>query len=87
MLVVQFDALLAIQEPHLKKKTTNFHELIDPEQQVAVCLRWGHTQNNPLNILGGCAKMQKIKTVPKKIMMDENFRVTAYFFQTCVNFG
>ncbi len=27
MLVAQFDALLAILEPHIKKKTTNFHEL------------------------------------------------------------
>lgn len=33
---VQFDKLLAILEPHIKKKTTNFHNLIDPEQQLAV---------------------------------------------------
>ena len=36
MSVEQFDALLAILEPHIKKKTTNFREPIDPEQRLAV---------------------------------------------------
>ncbi|XP_042273182.1 uncharacterized protein LOC121900727 [Thunnus maccoyii] len=38
MSVVQFDTLLAILEPHIKKKTTNFRDPIDPEQRLAVYL-------------------------------------------------
>ncbi|KAI7806549.1 hypothetical protein IRJ41_007875 [Triplophysa rosa] len=38
MSVAQFDALLAILKPHIKKKTTNFREPIDPEQRLAVCV-------------------------------------------------
>ena len=34
MSVEQFDALLAILEPHIKKKTTNFREPIDPGQRL-----------------------------------------------------
>ena len=52
MSVEQFDALLAIQEPHIKKKTTNFREPIDPEQRLAVCLRYGHTHTRPAEALG-----------------------------------
>ncbi|KAI7789427.1 hypothetical protein IRJ41_012110 [Triplophysa rosa] len=40
MSVAQFDALLAILKPHIKKKTTNFRETFDPEQRLAVCLRY-----------------------------------------------
>lgn len=46
MSVGQFDALLAILEPHIKNKTTNFREPIDSERRLAVCLKWtryGHT--------------------------------------------
>ncbi len=39
MSAVQFDALQAVLEPHFKKKTNNFHKLVDPEQRLAVCLR------------------------------------------------
>ena len=42
MSVAQFDALLAILEPH-KKMTRNFREPIEREQRLAVCLRYGHT--------------------------------------------
>ncbi|XDV25635.1 hypothetical protein PO909_029521 [Leuciscus waleckii] len=40
MSVEQFDDLLAILEPHIKKKTTNYREPIHPEQRLAVCLRY-----------------------------------------------
>ncbi|KAG1928637.1 hypothetical protein F2P79_023507 [Pimephales promelas] len=40
MSVGQFDALLAILEPHIKNKTTNFREPIDSERRLAVCLVW-----------------------------------------------
>ncbi len=47
MSVGQFDALLAILEPHIKNKTTNFREPIDSEQRLSVCLRYGHTRTRP----------------------------------------
>ncbi len=36
MSVVQFDTLLAVLEPHIKKKTTNFCEPIGLAQQLKV---------------------------------------------------
>ncbi len=55
MSAVQFDPLLAIVEPHIKKKTTNLCKPIDPEQQLAVCLRQGHTEQ-PLKRFGRIPK-------------------------------
>ncbi len=68
MSVVQCDSLPTILEPHVEKKTTNFHKPNDPEQQLVVCLRDGHTQrlslslllsNNPLKDLDRYERTQK----------------------------
>ncbi|XDV44729.1 hypothetical protein PO909_012969 [Leuciscus waleckii] len=40
MSVGQFEELLQTVAPHLTKQTTNFREPIDPEQCLAVCLRF-----------------------------------------------
>lgn len=39
MLITQFEAILEILGPHLRRTQTNYHELINPEQWLAACLR------------------------------------------------
>ncbi|KAL2099475.1 hypothetical protein ACEWY4_003869 [Coilia grayii] len=40
MSVAEFEALLAVLGPHLRRQHTNYREPIDPEQRLAVCLRF-----------------------------------------------
>ncbi len=82
MSVVQFDMLLAILEPHIKRRSPNFCKSIDPEQQLA-CV-WGRTLSlslslfvkQPFKDLDGWEKTQKMEPVPKKIMMNKSFGVS-----------
>ncbi len=39
MTVNQFDELLNLLEPHIRKKRTNYRKPISPAQRLAVCLR------------------------------------------------
>ncbi|XP_073318399.1 uncharacterized protein [Pagrus major] len=36
----QFETLLGLLAPHLRKQTTNYQDPVDPEQRLAVCLRF-----------------------------------------------
>ena len=38
--VVQFEDVLRTVGPHLQRQRTNFREPIEPEQRLAVCLRY-----------------------------------------------
>ena len=40
MTVNQFDELLNLLEPHIKKRCTNYRKPISPAQRLAVCLRY-----------------------------------------------
>ncbi len=40
MTVNQFDELLNLLEPHIKKQRTNYRKPISPEQRLTVCLRY-----------------------------------------------
>ncbi len=79
----QSDTLLASLVPHIQEKTTKIHELIDPEQQLAVFEVETHTEtlslplsNNPLNNLNGCKKRRKPNLFwKKKEKMDKSFGV------------
>ncbi len=87
--VAQFDALLAILEPHIKKKTTNFCELsVQGSIYSALCCetKWINLTIAILHFgvrfyggseLSKCLprmrKTQKIEPDPNFFMTDENF--------------
>ncbi len=84
MSVAQFDALLAILETHIKKKTTNFCELsvqgslqcflLQDEVDFGVRLYGSsNCQNTSQNACYGCEKCRKSKPIQLFFMTDGSF--------------
>ncbi|XDV26238.1 hypothetical protein PO909_030000 [Leuciscus waleckii] len=90
MSVGQFEELLQTVAPHLMRQTTNFREPIDPEQRLAVCLRFLSTGDSFTTIAAmkqTCDVLwETLKDTYMPVPNEELWKTTALRFSEKWNF-